>query len=381
MTNPQKPFPQRDSIPENYTQQDIGQNPGQALGQIFGGQAINISGGIVSFQDSQGRVLSRTSANVEKTIPWLLPYLSNRYEQQLELRQAVRELLMHKPRRPLFCIIHGDECQSQDTLLERFKAALPQWLNLDPKKTTVKSYPLVGWRPSSLKRLNKLHTRLRQNLADRVVDKSLLNSSLADDGSALSRQINQIFGQYPGPVMVELHLRTNDLQDLGANLIPKILEFWQDWPDLAPNQTLIICLSIKYLLNRPMKRLKWWFFLNPIPWLRRLHKYRYRRHLNCKIEQQINLLADSKFKEFDRLSGVVLTKLDNVTQSHVEDWVRSEETKIFAGELVLGQLMNDIGKMFDQWERETASRTISMDELAGGLEALLKSAIAGRSIN
>ncbi|MDJ0702482.1 MAG: hypothetical protein QNJ46_04300 [Leptolyngbyaceae cyanobacterium MO_188.B28] len=380
MTDPQEPSPEKDPFSENQSQQDIGQNQGQAFGQMLGGQVINVSGGTVSIQDRQGRPLAQPSAHEEKKIPPLLPYLSNRYDQEFELRQAVQNLLAHTPRRPLFCILHGDECQSQDMFLERFKEALSRWLNLDSQKTKVEGYPLLKWRPSSSNSLDTVPARLRQNLADEVVKRRWADNRLADGAVAMNQQINQFFGQNPGPVVVEMHLRTNDLRDLGLNLLPKVLEFWQAWPDLGPSQTLIICLSIKYRIKPPTTTYQWWSFLNLISRLHCFLKERRRCQLNRKIEQQIDALALSKFREFDRLAGVVLSKLGDVTQSHVEEWARSEATKPFAGEGGRGRLIKDIGKMFDEWEKDTASRSISMDQLADQLESLLQSTVAERRV-
>ena len=239
MPHSQDSFPEKISTSENKIQQEIGRNQGQALGQMYGGQAVDagvfISGGSVVFQNSQGGGLPQALLNAERVVPSLLPYLPNRTEQEFELGRAVQKLMTQTPRRPLVCIVHGDEFQSHDKFLERLrKVSLPRLLRLDLSQTAVKEYHL-GW-PSSLKSLKILPDRLCKNLADTVENYSL----------ATVEQINQTFCRCPGPVVVHLHLLTEDWQRLGSGLLPKVLEFWQHWPDLTPDQTLIICVFIKY---------------------------------------------------------------------------------------------------------------------------------------
>lgn len=349
---------------DNQAQQDIKSNPGQAFGQMSGGRAINISGGQVSFVDSQGNRPSQEALTQKREIPSLLPYLPNRTDQEFELGQAIPQLLGQSPRRPLLCLVHGDELQSHDKFLERLrKVSLPRLLRLDPKQTAIKEYHLQ-W-PASLKKLDTLWARLTKNLADTV----------ENDSFATVQTINQTFGKYPGPILVHLHLLTDDWQRLGPNLLPKILEFWQNWPNLGSEQTLVVCVFIKYQHRQSTKVGKWQWLRNPIAWIKRVLRYRRCQKLNLTIAQQLDELAASEFIAFQRLMGVVLPKLDNITRGHVEDWVRCEETKTFAGEAVLEQLVGAVRDMFDQNE------TMPMDSVATHLTELLKeTVISGRDV-
>ncbi len=348
--------------PKNQVQQDIGSNPGQTLGQMSGGRAINISGGQVSFIDSQGNNPSQATLTNKREIPSLLPYLPNRTDQEFELAQAIQKLMGQSPYCPLVCLVHGDELQSHDKFLERLrKVSLPRLLKLNLKQTAIKEYHLK-W-PASLKKLDTLFARLTKNLADTVENDSFANV----------QTINQTFGKYPGPVLIHLHLLTDDWKRLGPKLLPKVLEFWQTWPDLGSEQTLIICIFIKYQHRQTTKTRKWLWLRNPIAWVKRWLRYRRCQKLNLTIAQQLDQLAASEFSAFHRLLGVVLPKLDNITRGHVEDWVRSEETKIFAGEAVLEQLVGAVRDMFDQYE------TMPMDNVATQLTTLLKeTVISGR---
>lgn len=355
---PQSPDP----LPDNQAQQDIGSNLGQALGQMSGGQAINISGGQVSFVDSQGNSSSQEALSKKREIPSLLAYLPNRTDQEFELGKTIQKLTGQSPRRPLLCLVHGDELQSHDKFLERLrKVSLPRLLRLDLQQTAVKEYHLQ-W-PASLKKLDTLFARLTKNLADTV----------ENDSFATVQTINQTFGKYPGPILVHLHLLTDDWKRLGADLLPRILEFWHNWPNLGSEQTLVVCIFIKYQHRQATKVGKWQWLQNPIAWLKRWLRYRRCQKLNLTIAQQLDELAKSEFSAFQRLMGVVLPKLDNITRGHVEDWVRCEETKTFAGEAVLEQLVGAVRDMFDQDE------AMPMDSVATNLTTLLKeTVISGR---
>ena len=342
---------------ENQAQQDIGGSQNQAVGQMSGGQAINISGGSVYFQDSQGRSLE-PAMKQKREIPSLLPYLLDRTDQEFELGQAIQVMQAQSARHPLLCVVHGDEWQSHDKFLERLrKVSLPRLMRLNLQQTAIKEYHLQ-W-PASLKKLDKLPDRLTRNLADEV----------KNDSFATIQDINRTFGQYPGPVLVHLHLMTEDWKRLGFGLLPKVLEFWQNWPKLGADQTLIICVFIKYQqyrVKQSAKRRKRWRLLNPFAWLKRFLKVRRCQKLNSEIAQHLEALAKTEFNRSDQLIGVVLPKLDNIGRSHVEEWVRCKETVTFVGEAVAGQLFSAVRKMFDQDE------TLPMDRIAESLIRLLK---------
>ena len=359
---------------DNSTQQDIGRNQGQAIGQMHGGQAVNaqeigvfVSGGNVVFQNNGINGSPQQVMQLEREIPSLLPYLANRTDQEYELGQAIQKSLTKPRRRPIVCIVHGDEYQSHDKFLERLrKISIARLLRLNLHETTIKEYQLA-W-PSNLKKLEKLSTRLCRNLADTVEQYSL----------ATSQQINQTLGKYPGPVIIHTHLLTEDWERQGFEVLPSLLKFWQDWPHLASNQTLIVCICVKYQIKRQKYSSKWWS-LKTIATSIRQYFRRLRFHkLNQQITQQLMELSESQFEQFDRLTSIVLPMLENLTQTHVENWARSESTKNFVGEAMLEQLVDSVRDMFELWETQTASQMMSMDDVAEHLIKLLKSLSSSR---
>jgi inactive STAND len=351
-------------------QQDVARNQGQAIGQMYGSQALSVQevreggffvAGNVIFQNSRLGNVQPTLYKSEREPPSLLPYLPNRSEQEFELGKALQLLLKQVPPHPLVCIIHGDEFQSHDKFLERLrKFSLPRWLGLDPNQTVIKEYPL-NW-PAGLKNLDELRERLRTYLADSVLGYSL--SSL--------EEIHATFCKYPNPIIIHTHLLTEDWQQQGFEILNKLLEFWQNWPDLIPGQKLIICVFIKYQIKR-QKHIKRFSFGWIFSYLKSFYKrYRY-QSINNNISRQLEVLAASKIQHFDRLSCTVLPKLTGVRRTHVENWVRSEETKQFMGEVMIERLIDAVRDMFDNWEEQTSFDTIPMDDLAEELTRLLKS--------
>ncbi len=351
--------PHQPLSPENQAQQDIERNSGQATGNMSGGQAINISGGTVTIGSGGEATNTQRRPRIEQ-IPSLLPYLPDRTNQECELAEVIQRSPL-QTRQPLICLVHGDERQSHDKFLERLrKVSLPRLLQTNQEPTPVKAYRLQ-W-PASLRQLDKLPARLSLNLASEVERRSL----------ASLEEINQTFCTHPGPVLVHLHLMTDDWDRFGASPMAKILEFWQSWPDLGPDQTLVVCVFIKYQLKRSGSKKRRWF-INPIAWLRQFLRCRRCQKLNRAIAEQLESLKSTGFVSYDRLTGTVLSKLENLNRSHVEDWVRDEETKKFAGEAAVEHLLREVREMFDQDE------TLSMDRVADRLTALLKAiAISGR---
>ena len=89
---------------------------------------------------------------------------------------------------------------------------------------------------------------------------------------------------------------------------------------------------------------------------------------NKKIKDEIKKLSRENFRQFSRLSGIVLPELTGVPQGQVETWARSDEVKSFIGEEMVGKLLDNIAEMFQNYPSET----IPMSDLAQKLTELLK---------
>ncbi|SRR5579883_2145670 len=351
-------------------QQDVTRNQGQAIGQMYGSQALSVQevreggffvAGNVIFQNSERGNVQPTLYQSKREPPSLLPYLPNRSDQEFEIGKALQLLLKQVIPSPLVCIIHGNESQSHDKFLERLrKFSIPRLLGLDPNQTVIKEYCL-NW-PAGLKNLDELSERLSKNLADNVLGYSF----------ASLEEINATFCEYPDPIIIHTHLLTEDWRQQGFEILNKLMEFWQNWPDLIPGQKLIICVFIKYQSKRQKHSEK--FSLKQIfRKLRSFCKWHRYQSINKKIFTQLKLINTSKKQHFNRLSCLVLSELTDINRMHVENWVRSEQTKQFVGEVMIQKLVDEVKDIFYRWEEQTSFDTIPMDELADELTRLLKS--------
>ncbi|MDJ0695711.1 hypothetical protein [Mastigocoleus sp. MO_188.B34] len=290
----------------------------------------------------------------------LLPYLANRKEQKAELDTAVQRWLNQVPSYPLVCIIHGDEYQSHDMFLKCLKKYfLPDSLNLDPKQTVIEKF--LGW-PAGLKNLDSLKDRLCINLAN-----SVLNCSFAT-----LEEINTTFCKYIDPVIIHTNLLTEDWQQQGFEILNKYLEFWQNWPDFIPGQKLIVCVFIKYQIKRQKQSEIFWY-RSWFSYCRNLYNRHCYQDINHKIYKQLEALTASNFKQFNRLSGIVLPELTSVRRSQVENWAHSDAIQKLVDEVMTESLIDEIRDMFDLWEETHSSNTIPMDDLAENLNKLLTS--------
>jgi len=353
--------------PTATVEQQVDGNQGQVIGQMTGGQVISVReggyfvAGNVIYQNS--RLDVTPSLSPRRELPSLLPYLANRVDQEFELGKTFQTFLKQNPLCPLVCIIHGDESQSHDKFLERLqKLTLPRLLKLDPRQTKIKEYPL-NWSPGT-ESLDNLTERLCKSLADTVLGNSF----------ASLEEINRTFCKYPDPIIVHTHLLTEDWQN-DPNVLNQLLEFWQNWPPLILGQQLIICIFIKYQIKRSQRK---GFSLNMFfTCLRTFFKRNHYRRLNTLICKRVEAISFSSGSQLNRLSLIVLPQLSSISRTHVENWARSEETKQFVGEAMVGRLMDEIGNMFDTWEEQTASNIIPMDDLADHLMKLLNSLVMG----
>lgn len=349
--------------PSNQIEQEVGQNRGQTIGKLDNGQAVN-------FQNVQNVILQPSGANsyqirpdkFQKEVPHLLPYLANRREQEAELSEIFSNFL--KPDFPnhLICIIHGDEFQCHYNFLERMrKVFLPKWLNLDPQESIIYEYPLE-W-PSKSKNLHNLSNQLCKNLADVVLKNSLYSWE----------SINIALSKHHHPVIIHIHLLTEDLQKQGLDSLNKLLEFCQSLHKIITSQRLIICIFIKYKINRKKTHKNAWFkLLFNFDFLK---QYRHQK-INKKIRKYLQNLSNLERNNTQFQSVIVLPELSEINQGEVENWVRCEDTKQFVGEAMIERLTQEVGEMFDDWEQQTSSDTIPMSYLAEKLSKLVKSLIA-----
>lgn len=328
---------------------------------------VYITSGNITFQHERGQFkktyLDNRQAKVG--IPSLLPYLPNRTEQETELHKSLQVFTRKALAHPFVCIVHGDEYQCHDKFLERLqKVSLPNFLGSYPLPVAITEYQLDY--PTRSNDLSDLSDILGRNLSN----------SLREDANTSLEEINKILGQHINPVIVHTHVLTENWMYSKAEILDKLLEFWQNWPELMPDQRLIVCIFIKYQVKRNRDS----GFLWPIQ-LFRYAKLFFRRRQYQKINRKIHRYLEgnkaSNFQKFNRLTCVALPELTDVSRGHVESWVRSEDTKQFVGEAAVERLIGAVREEFDQWEELYSCSTMPMDDLANRLFELLKKTAKG----
>jgi 2-oxo-4-hydroxy-4-carboxy--5-ureidoimidazoline (OHCU) decarboxylase len=265
-------------------------------------------------------------------IPPLLPYLSDRSDQEYDLAQALQHHKNNKPRRPFFCVIHGDERECHDAFLERLQVdSLPKFLELDTEKFSIAPYRLT-WPSSSgavEKRLSQLRFELSMNLAKK--------------SAASTQEIAEVLAKHKTPIMIYAHLHTQYWQSNEMELIKKWISLWHEWPDSALEQQLCIFLSIHYKNIHKLPFFEKW------KWEK--------RH-----EQVRDFVGRLDFKAYN-LHGATLCELKSISQLEVEDWVRQHAAKFCH----VHELLPQVQALFEN----SAKDRIPMQQLAETLKKLL----------
>ncbi|MCP4654828.1 MAG: hypothetical protein GY856_05345, partial [bacterium] len=168
-------------------------------------------------------------------IPELLPYLSDRSEQERAIEEALDKVDPEEPTRPLVALVHGDERQCHDKFLDRLKEmSVPRLLGLAGERTVESVF--LPW-PRSFRDRAELRGYLLKELAERVVGRR----------TATAEEINERL--HPGPVVVHTHLLTRDWRGHGLGTLHGFPDLWQSWPELASPQRLLAFLFFKYELE------------------------------------------------------------------------------------------------------------------------------------
>jgi hypothetical protein len=135
----------------------------------------------------------------------------------------------------LACMLHGDINQAQDMFLKRVQVELlPQILDLDLERTPLGVYHLP-W-PGQVQKLADLPRLLNKNLAGEVLE----------DRDGTKEKISQRLAAHQGPILIQTHIYHSVFQRWGMKALEALINFWKDWPDLAPSQRLLIFVCVYY---------------------------------------------------------------------------------------------------------------------------------------
>ena len=273
-------------------------------------------------------------------IPFLLPYLCDRSDQELGVDTLLKEA-QNKLGRPVVCLIHGDEAEAHDKFMERLqKVTLPKLLPPQPERVAVQDY-LLAW-PENVHDDTAMHNRCLRSLSDTVLG----------NFAGTRESLNSRLAQALGPVLIHAHTITETWDLQGAEVLPMFLRFWEQWPELAIGQQLFALLFIKYQQTRNFSFFK-------------------RRKYSQLNEQMKERLKDYDFSTFPRVSAAVLPELKGATQLEAETWAQGEASR-FCDK---GTLVEAIGDFYAEWEarEKTGQRPVRIptDQLVPKLKEIM----------
>jgi hypothetical protein len=190
---------------------------------------------IVQALKTADRDMSGTGA--ARPIPDLLPFLADVKAQEYQLHLALQQWKT-APRRPVLCIVSGDELQNHEMISRRFEEhTLRELLSMQPVDPAVTPYT-VNW-PSGSRDPNELRQRL-----DFEVSRAILGAPSSHD-----RILNQI-AHVPGPVACKMFIFSEHFLQCRFSVIDEVLNFWNAFPDLERDQVFILFLFIKFQVRR-----------------------------------------------------------------------------------------------------------------------------------
>lgn len=275
----------------------------------------------------------KAKSRLKNEIPALLTYRVNRKAQEERLKETYSRYDPQSPL-PVVSIIHGDDKQAHDMFLLRLaNEVIPRLLNVNLSRTPITRIQLP-W-PTHIQKIDELSIKLVQSISEQVLHSP--NASL--------EEVQNVLAAYGSPVIVEMHLLTDDWVKHKKGILEANLEFWNRWPALSPNQNLFAFLC----LTHKMPETSW------------------RKQLLYSVHKQriFSQIANCAFHQHNRVIGAVLPELTNISRTETEDWARQEAYEYCNGDLT--SLLSKIRSLYEKLEQ------IPMEILAQNLKEILAS--------
>jgi hypothetical protein len=289
--------------------------------------------------------LQQTARTVRKTDDDrdLLVYMLDRVPIVFELRNAIAR---HNERRdaPLVAIIHGNDAQCHDKLLERLAThELPELLDFDTHEQNGIKQLHLAW-PTQARNAEEFRQQLLFALAQRVRDIGRKVPPNAED-------IHQVLLAFPAPIMIYTQVLAAELESHTRwDPLHEYLEFWNSWPRISSSQRILVFPCIKY---RTVSESHGWDFLK-------------RRQVARSTERIGAALQSLAAKHLDGIVLKVLPELGEVTEQDVQNWAGD-----WAMDYGYQHLDDDIRALFRDYEQRTRRNTIPMQEITRMLQKLL----------
>lgn len=274
----------------------------------------------------------------------LLPYLSDRSDQEYELTKALQYYKENVPRRPFICIIHGNQQECHEMFLERLRSiTLPQFLNINTYQLSIGEPWYVEWPLRDIKLINRL-SKLHYHLACKIVGR----------GHVTTETIAETLVQYKKPCMICTRLLTQDWQENETDLIENWLKFWNDdWPDMVPGQLLFIFIIVIY--ENTVER----------SFFQKLFK---KRQI---IDEVKDFISQINYQAYNNLYGVTLPELKSISRSEAEHWVLYWVPRFAPALCNTQDLLNEIQQLYEYSSNLTHEGYLPMQKLACKLIGLM----------
>ncbi len=230
------------------------------------------------------------------SVPGLLPYLSDRDRQVLEVFRLLEQRSAGQ-RRPTFILMHGGLEQAHDTFVDRLiHQELPRLLRLDPTTERVTHLPL-RWRGGGTRtdRLDSLELQLAQALASPSLE--------VQAPSTLGSEWREIASAGSGVLLITSMIGSHEWHHDEEDLIDSWMGLWRGFPDLAPARYIVVIVGVQY---RSSPESGWLF-------------RRRSRRQHAEIRRSLRALTA---RGMDRLVVGLLPELSSVTEGDVEEWMK-----------------------------------------------------------
>lgn len=288
-----------------------------------------------------GQGSTNTSRRNNKRIAHLLPYLVNRRHQDAQLLEIIEEI-DGSSKQPVICILPGDENQGQDKYIERLQfESLPLFLELNERDSV--SAISLEW-PDFVSEKESLQRQLQINLSKKVMESPKKSKT----------DINTLFHQFNGPVIVYTHIYTKDWSRLTNDTISGYLEFWHNWPDLQAGQDLFVCLFIQYKLVEDGG-----------------FKHMFQNHKIKKLNNDIkNALSELPSSSTDSLPYHIFPQMASVSIEDAQRWANDKKDSIkgFKGIIFVKE---KIEKIYKDYKSQKNADEIPLDILSRKLYKFL----------
>lgn len=310
-------------------------NPSKLLSEVVK-KIRDVVNRIGTGQPIQGSLPVKTHVMLKsrREVPWLLPHLCDRSIQEQALFNNL-SIGGSSWRRPQLLVIHGPRGEAHEAFVERLeKELLPRLFSRenDPTRRLLSlEWPMY----------------IKKDATPRDIFGPLLAKSLDAHPLADLSHLAELLAAMDGVTLLTLTVDTTAWAEAGSVLFMNFLKFWQEWPNIPPHRSLVICLMIKYDVPGREGELE-------------REKYDL---LNKRIK---DFLEDVATKDHANIDFFVLPVLAPVPRLDVEVFAKKKEIQAFLDPAHTLDWISEVSSLYKN------KSWISMEELVPHLEEMLQ---------